>query len=162
NRADHSVGAERMGKRLGESLLGGWETGGAPSVDLIGGKQGKTRSLFARTLRRSAGAWPGPRRARLGVVAMIGAILACRVGGLVLTGLRGKGRPIPLLVVGLDGADWEVIRPLIREGRLPHLARLVGEGTSGTLLSEPPLLSPIIWTTLATGRPPTEHGITSF
>jgi tetratricopeptide (TPR) repeat protein len=94
---------------------------------------------------------------------IIAGVLASGLTALVLLAVRGgPGPPFPLLLIGLDGADWEVVRPMIRDGRLPNLGRLIREGTSGTLLSEPPLLSPILWTTIATGRPPGEHGITSF
>ncbi len=45
---------------------------------------------------------------------------------------------------------------------MPHLEGLSKRGSSGILLSEPPLLSPILWTTIAAGKPPVEHGVTSF
>src|SRR6185369_1943441 len=48
------------------------------------------------------------------------------------------------------------------QGTLPNLARLRREGASGVLLSEEPMLSPILWTTIATGRSPSEHGILGF
>lgn len=67
-----------------------------------------------------------------------------------------------VLVVGWDGADWLMIRPLLAQGKLPNLARLVAGGASGELRAEPPLLSPLLWTTIATGRPVTEHGIADF
>ncbi|MBZ5640560.1 MAG: alkaline phosphatase family protein [Acidobacteriia bacterium] len=67
-----------------------------------------------------------------------------------------------VLVVGLDGADWEIVDRLASAGRLPNLSRLRREGASGILDSEQPLLSPVVWTTLATGRPPTDHGIVGF
>jgi predicted AlkP superfamily phosphohydrolase/phosphomutase/Tfp pilus assembly protein PilF len=73
---------------------------------------------------------------------------------------RPSGRKV--LVVGWDGADWLMIRPLLAEGRLPNLAKLVAGGASGELRAEPPLLSPLLWTTIATGKPVTEHGIADF
>jgi predicted AlkP superfamily phosphohydrolase/phosphomutase len=47
-------------------------------------------------------------------------------------------------------------------GRLPTFARLVAEGWSGTLRSFEPTLSPVIWTTIATGKSPPQHGIEGF
>lgn len=67
-----------------------------------------------------------------------------------------------VLVVGWDGADWLMIRPLLEQGRLPNLARLIEGGVSGELRSELPLLSPLIWTTIATGKSVEEHGIADF
>jgi tetratricopeptide (TPR) repeat protein len=67
-----------------------------------------------------------------------------------------------LLVVGWDGADWRTAEPLIAAGRMPNLARLVREGASGNLRSYDPMFSPLLWTTVTTGKPPTEHGVADF
>lgn len=67
-----------------------------------------------------------------------------------------------ILLVGLDGADWEIIDPLIDAGRMPNLARLVREGARARLKTIPPALSPIVWTTIATGVGPERHGIVDF
>jgi hypothetical protein len=68
----------------------------------------------------------------------------------------------PLLVVGLDGADWRYIEPLLARGELPHLAALRSSGAFGPLATMQPTLSPIVWTTMVTGRPPSEHGVSGF
>jgi tetratricopeptide (TPR) repeat protein len=67
-----------------------------------------------------------------------------------------------VLLIGLDGADWRTAEPLIAAGRMPNLARMVREGASGNLRSYDPMFSPLLWTTVATGKPPTEHGIADF
>lgn len=67
-----------------------------------------------------------------------------------------------LVIVGVDGGDWLNLRPLIDEGRLPNFARLMREGATGPLRSEEPMLSPLLWTTMATGRYPEDHGILNF
>ena len=67
-----------------------------------------------------------------------------------------------VLVVGIDAATWDVIRPLMAAGRLPTLRDLVGRGWSATLQSMEPTISPAIWTTIATGQRPAVHGITGF
>jgi tetratricopeptide (TPR) repeat protein len=67
-----------------------------------------------------------------------------------------------VLLVGIDGADWDVIEPLIAAGRLPNLARLRGQGAWARLRSFVPALSPILWTTVATGKSPDRHGINDF
>jgi tetratricopeptide (TPR) repeat protein len=67
-----------------------------------------------------------------------------------------------VLLIGWDGADWRTAAPLMAAGRMPNLARLVREGASGDLRSYDPMFSPLLWTTVATGKPPTEHGIADF
>jgi len=67
-----------------------------------------------------------------------------------------------VLLVGVDAADWAVVDPLVAAGRLPAFARLRAAGHTDTLVATPPLLSPILWTTIATGRPPDEHGVLDF
>jgi tetratricopeptide (TPR) repeat protein len=67
-----------------------------------------------------------------------------------------------VVIVGVDGGDWLNLRPLIDAGKLPNFARLVREGATGPLRSEEPLLSPLLWTTMATGRYPEDHGVLNF
>ena len=67
-----------------------------------------------------------------------------------------------LVIVGVDGGDWLNLRPLMDAGRLPNFARLVRVGATGPLRSEEPMLSPLLWTTMATGRYPEDHGILNF
>jgi len=69
---------------------------------------------------------------------------------------------VNLLIVGLDGASWQLIDPLLAQGELPNLARLIDEGVRAPLETLDPSLSPAVWTTLATGKPPEVHGITNF
>jgi tetratricopeptide (TPR) repeat protein len=67
-----------------------------------------------------------------------------------------------ILLLGLDGADFDTVDRLIAEGRLPNLARLKAEGSCGRARSMEPMLSPILWTTIATGRLPEDHGVGWF
>jgi predicted AlkP superfamily phosphohydrolase/phosphomutase/Tfp pilus assembly protein PilF len=66
------------------------------------------------------------------------------------------------IVLGLDGVDPQIVDLLISEGKLPNFAELRRGGAHGRLISSRPLLSPIIWTTIATGKHPNEHGIAHF
>ncbi len=68
----------------------------------------------------------------------------------------------PVIFVGLDGADWDLIDRRIAEGAMPHLAALINEGRSGALATLHPSLSPLLWTTMMTGAPPLEHRILDF
>ncbi len=67
-----------------------------------------------------------------------------------------------VLVVGWDSADWRLLRPLMARGRMPVLRRLVETGASGNLAAIEPTLSPIVWTSLATGKLPHKHGVLGF
>ena len=70
--------------------------------------------------------------------------------------------PRRVLLIGLDGADWEIIDPLMQQGRMPNLKRLVDSGVRARLRTITPVLSPIIWTSMATGVGPDRHGIVDF
>ncbi|MEM9016070.1 MAG: alkaline phosphatase family protein [Verrucomicrobiota bacterium] len=67
-----------------------------------------------------------------------------------------------ILLVGWDAADWKVIGPLVDAGKMPHTARLVEAGTMGNLATLNPVLSPMLWTSIATGKRPYKHGIHGF
>jgi predicted AlkP superfamily phosphohydrolase/phosphomutase len=73
-------------------------------------------------------------------------------------------RPVArrLLLLGIDGATWDLIDPLLAQDKLPNLARLIGRGTRAHLQTFEPTASPLIWTSIATGVPPEVHGITDF
>lgn len=71
----------------------------------------------------------------------------------------GDGKTI---VLALDGLDPQAIDLLMSEGKLPNFAKLRQDGAYGRLESMRPILSPIIWTTIATGKLPHEHGIGHF
>ncbi len=82
---------------------------------------------------------------------------------LALAAACGPGRTDrSVLLVGIDGADPQVLERLMAAGRLPNLARLRAEGAYGPLRSREPLLSPIVWTTIATGRKGQDHGVLDF
>ncbi|MBN2564381.1 MAG: alkaline phosphatase family protein, partial [Candidatus Eisenbacteria bacterium] len=67
-----------------------------------------------------------------------------------------------ILLVGIDGLDWERVNRLIDEGRMPNLAAMKREGASGVLSSIYPFVSPTIWTSIATGKTQEKHGIDGF
>ena len=67
-----------------------------------------------------------------------------------------------VLILGLDGATFDVLGPLMRAGRMPNLQRLCDQGASGILRSTIPPITPAAWTTTMTGRSPGAHGIIDF
>ena len=67
-----------------------------------------------------------------------------------------------VLLVGWDAADWKVIHPLVDQGLMPHTAALVERGVSGSMATLKPAFSPMLWTSIATGKRPYKHGIHGF
>src|SRR5215211_5021338 len=67
-----------------------------------------------------------------------------------------------VVVIGLDAATWTVIRPLMAEGKMPNLAKLMKSGVSGGLESVLPPITPPAWTSFMTGKNPGKHGIYNF
>lgn len=67
-----------------------------------------------------------------------------------------------VLLIGWDAADWQMIRPLLAKGWMPTLARLMESGTWGNLATIQPILSPMLWNSIATGKRADKHGICGF
>lgn len=71
--------------------------------------------------------------------------------------------PPPLVLLVIDGADLDdMILPMVEAGELPAFATLMRQGTWGPLGSQRPTLSPVLWTTMATGKRLEQHGIRDF
>src|SRR5947209_5716464 len=68
----------------------------------------------------------------------------------------------PVIFVGLDGADWQLLDDYMANGSMPNLSRVVAGGTGGVLDTDYPPLSPLVWTTMMTGTGPLDHGILDF
>ena len=56
-----------------------------------------------------------------------------------------------LFIIGLDGTTWTVIDPLLKQGRLPNIARVIENGARGVSTAIEPAQSPIVWTSIASG-----------
>ena len=67
-----------------------------------------------------------------------------------------------VLLIGWDGADWEHINPLMDAGLLPTLSSFVEQGTIANLATLQPVLSPMLWNSVATGKFADKHGIYGF
>jgi len=104
-----------------------------------------------------------PARRVLACLALAGLVAACG-RELDLPPELADARPsgVRVLLVGIDGATFNVIDPLLAEGALPVLGGLMERGSRARLRSESPMKSPAIWTTVATGRAREDHGIDDF
>jgi predicted AlkP superfamily phosphohydrolase/phosphomutase len=117
---------------------------------------------------------PGAGIAFLGTaVALLAALLLAVVGVLtwpfrhvylLLTRPRPPrpARARRVIVVGLDGLDPELCRRWMDEGKLPALSRLAARGTFRPLRTTCPAVSPVAWSSFATGVDPSKHGIFDF
>ena len=65
-------------------------------------------------------------------------------------------------MIGLDGAAWHLVDPLIEAGHMPNLGALKKGGAAGVLTSTVPTYTPPAWTSAATGVNPGRHGIYGF
>src|SRR5262245_330417 len=67
-----------------------------------------------------------------------------------------------VLVIGLDGATFDVLGPLTADGTMPHLAALMRESALVRLNSVEPTITPTAWTTFQTGCDPADHAILDY
>ena len=67
-----------------------------------------------------------------------------------------------VLLIGWDAADWKIANPLIDQGLMPILNDFVNHGVIGNLATLRPILSPMLWNSIATGKRPDKHGIWGF
>lgn len=74
----------------------------------------------------------------------------------------GKRLAQKVLVIGWDAADWKAINPIMDAGHMPTLERLVNSGAIGNLATLDPPLSPLLWTSVATGHTADKHGVLGF
>jgi predicted AlkP superfamily phosphohydrolase/phosphomutase len=80
---------------------------------------------------------------------------------------EGPRRELPaliqrMLIIGLDGATFDILNPMMAAGRMPNLSNLIKTGTAGILESTKPPITPAAWTTFMTGKGPGRHGIVDF
>lgn len=81
-----------------------------------------------------------------------------------MTIARTKSDRLPrrVLLVGWDAADWQMLDPLLAQGLMPTLAGFLARGARGNLATTQPMLSPILWNTIATGKRADRHGVLGF
>jgi predicted AlkP superfamily phosphohydrolase/phosphomutase len=73
--------------------------------------------------------------------------------------IQAVDTPHRVLLFGFDGASWEVMDPLIEQGRLPNIAALARRGRTFDVETLRPTFSPVIWTSIATGKDRFQHAI---
>lgn len=124
------------------------------------------------SLRRWVASDPAGGRGRLARVSALAGVVAVTAAG-ALTGAPAFRAPaydpslvapsgVPVLLVVMDGADWDYVRPVLGAGRMPNLKALVERGVSGDLGISFPTVSPYMWTSLSTGLDDGESGLCDF
>ncbi|MCU1273277.1 MAG: type phosphodiesterase/nucleotide pyrophosphatase [Bryobacterales bacterium] len=69
---------------------------------------------------------------------------------------------VKTLLIGLDGATFSVLDPLLEQGHMPFLKSFLAGGIRAGLRTIVPPLTPPAWTSLMTGRTPGQHGVFDF
>lgn len=77
-------------------------------------------------------------------------------------GCTKKPQVNPVAIIGMDAMDWQIVRDLVKEGKMPNVQKFIEKGVFSEMATLEPILSPAIWTTIATGVTPEKHGITWF
>jgi len=67
-----------------------------------------------------------------------------------------------VLLIGWDAADWQLIDKYMAEGSMPHMQQFLERGSRGNLATLKPILSPMLWNSIGTGKRPYKHGIHGF
>jgi len=70
--------------------------------------------------------------------------------------------PSNIIIIGIDGAGWNVIDNLLEKGVLPNIQAMMKEGSYGTLKTIKPTKSAVIWTSIATGKSMLKHGVVDW
>lgn len=93
-------------------------------------------------------------------------VAAAALAWLFASGCTGGGdgsdERARVLVFGIDGGTWDVMDELLAAGEMPNLKSLYDAGIHGVLESRPPALSPVVWSTIFTGKLPKEHGVANW
>src|SRR5215470_57395 len=76
---------------------------------------------------------------------------------------QSVAKPKPkVIVVGVNGMEWDILRPLLVQGKLPNLAKVIKSGTYGKLRTVSAPNCPRVYSTMFTSMKPEEHGVTGF
>ncbi|MGJ8592006.1 MAG: alkaline phosphatase family protein [Aquaticitalea sp.] len=67
-----------------------------------------------------------------------------------------------LLLIGWDAADWKIIGPMLAKGQMPALKKMIDNGVYGNMSTMNPPYSPMLWSSVATGKTPDKHGVMGF
>ncbi|MBD3367457.1 MAG: hypothetical protein GF405_04695 [Candidatus Eisenbacteria bacterium] len=116
-------------------------------------------TIVAAVGSSARGAGAGRTRRWFIVTLILAVTIALGGKGVEVMTTRSGPPSLKVALIGVDGATWKVVDPMLRSGRLPNLASLVEEGSSGVLMSVSPMFSPRVFTTIASGKVADKHGV---
>jgi predicted AlkP superfamily phosphohydrolase/phosphomutase len=91
--------------------------------------------------------------------------LTCVVALLLMSAIpsvtQTKSRP-HVIIIGVNGMEWDILRPLLLKGELPNFAQVIQRGVYGKMKTLSGPNCPKIYSAIATSTPPEENGITGF
>ena len=93
------------------------------------------------------------KKFRIGAVALL--------MGVIPAGGQTESRP-HVIVVGVNGMEWDIIRPLLLRGELRNFAEVIQRGVYGKMRTLSAPNCPKVYSSIATSTPPEENGITGF
>lgn len=73
-----------------------------------------------------------------------------------------SGKQPRVIMIGVNGAEWDLLRPLLVRGEMPNLAWVISRGVSGKLQTVSAPNCPKVYSIFATSAPSEENGITGF
>jgi predicted AlkP superfamily phosphohydrolase/phosphomutase len=79
-----------------------------------------------------------------------------------ITTTSPSAKKLKVFLIGIDGADWEMVKPLAKNGKLPNFSKLMKKGASAKINTNDKSASPVCWTSIATGQLSNKHGIKDF
>ncbi|HYA24394.1 MAG TPA: alkaline phosphatase family protein, partial [Terriglobales bacterium] len=89
--------------------------------------------------------------------------VACLLFSLPLFAQNQSTKPKPrVVVVGVNGMEWDILRPLLLKGDLPNLAKVIKNGAYGKLRTVSAPNCPRVYSTIFTSTTPEEHGVSGF
>lgn len=95
----------------------------------------------------------------LSVVLLLTAVL----GAALFAQNQSSAKPRPkVVVIGVNGMEWDILRPMLVQGKLPNLAKVIKNGTYGKLQTVSAPNCPRVYSTMFTSTKPEEHGVTGF
>ncbi|MEE9219190.1 MAG: tetratricopeptide repeat protein [Acidobacteriota bacterium] len=160
-RLEVSLGLEAIERAAAEPQLGSplaqWRQAASAAIREAAADSGLTLLRAGAGRRQALALLRGPREPFSGARAT-----DLRLGVAASSDLRGRAPHAAVVLIGLDGADWLVLEPMLAAGKLPNLRQLIEQGARAHLRSELPLLSPLLWTSIVTGVTPDRHGIVDF
>jgi predicted AlkP superfamily phosphohydrolase/phosphomutase len=93
---------------------------------------------------------------------LIASIAAVASVAVLAFALRAPAAANQVVWFALDGATWPIMDDLIEDDRIPRIGEMIENGASAGLEVIDPVISPPLWTSIATGRTPEVHGVKDF